>query len=160
MKEATFDQQHNFLVTPRWMLQSQSESSWYIWNIEPASTSGFNAIELNFAGIHHDPDESVECSMADHMNMVIIRSGVGISSPVVAAYCLNELPPMVRVPSVMARVEFYTTNSTMYGFVAEYTTGKIIIASSKIEVQQKPSLANCLPPKLLHNGINAKHIKP
>ncbi|XP_038068326.1 uncharacterized protein LOC119737788 [Patiria miniata] len=121
VKEMTFDQQHNFLVTPRWMLvQGTSDSSWFIWNISPAAPENYNSLMFNFVGVRSLADESMECKTAADMNMVVIRSGVEVSSPVAAAFCLHELPETFRVMSAMARVEFYTKDPTMYGFMGEY----------------------------------------
>ncbi|XP_022080373.1 uncharacterized protein LOC110973682 [Acanthaster planci] len=122
VKEMTFDQRHNFLVTPRWMLeQGTPESSWFIWNIEPASPENYNSVVFYFVGVRSFEEESKECKTAGNMNMVMIRSGVDVSSPVAAAFCLNELPETFRVTSGMARVEFYSSDLTKYGFLAEYT---------------------------------------
>ena len=78
---------------------------------------------IEFDSIHASPP--VDCSNPDTINRVVIKAGPGVNDPVVGSYCLNELPESLWIPSLMGRVEFYTVDYDIYGFLATFHTCKL-----------------------------------
>ena len=125
----SFTQRHNFLVTPRWMAGQGNEASsgWYTWTVQPTEPEGrYNSLRFTFTGrraLGGPTGSADECARSETMNTVLIRSGPGVSDPVAAAFCLHDLPATYRLMSPSSRLEFYTFDPALYGFLAEYSAG-------------------------------------
>ncbi len=100
-----------------------SEAGDFYWIFTPPPSDTQNRIMIEFDSIHASPP--VDCSNPDTINRVVIKAGPGVNDPVVGSYCLNELPESLWIPSLMGRVEFYTVDYDIYGFLATFHTCKL-----------------------------------
>ena len=116
------------IATPKWLsgCTSQFEAGDYFWVINPSMPDDdVNAVSIEFTQIQAG-NPPLDCSTSTTNNAVTIRAGVDITSPVVAQFCLNELPSNVVVPSTVARINFLTVDSNQYGFLANFSVGKFL----------------------------------
>ena len=88
----------------------------------PPDSEDYNQLSINFGTVHNTPPS--DCSSPDLINTVIIKAGPDLNAPTVGTYCLNDLPESVRVPVAVARVEFYTVEADVYGFLANFNACK------------------------------------
>ena len=109
--------------TPNWLSVSPpaiTDENFY-W-IVSGDAENTQTITLHFITVLGSSD----CSDPLRTNKVMLRSGIDETSPIEYDLCLNEIQmenPYVVEGSAL-RIEFNTVNSTMYGFIVDFTMGR------------------------------------
>ena len=119
------------IATPKWLpahdTDTKNNLSVVYWILEPRDEN-ITDIVINFEMVVYCPLE--ECMELNVTNKVIFRSGGSETSPIVAEYCLNELPNVVELEGPIIRLEFLSFNINEFGFLGEYQAGELIFISN------------------------------
>ena len=118
------------IATPKWLPTHDTDThnnlSVVYWILEPGNENITNIV-ISFEMVVFDPSE--ECTELNETNKVIFRAGGVETSPIVAEYCLNELPSVVDLSDPIIRLEFLSVNLIEFGFLGEYQAGELIFIS-------------------------------
>ena len=111
------------LATPRWMRSTTlslatSTEGLYIWIIKPDPTKA-NIVAFHFDRIVHG-NPATECHGPHTDSYLVVRDGEEFNAPVVAQYCLNEIPATLEIRGDVIRFEFYSVDAEQFGFLAHF----------------------------------------